>query len=73
MWYSGEELVGWGWAFLPRQVKRNDGSVTDVTGASLSYQLHPDHAEFIDEVIEWYDGAASGLERTALPTTASAG
>jgi ribosomal protein S18 acetylase RimI-like enzyme len=70
LWLSGEELVAWGWAFLPHQVKRNDGSVTDVTGASLSYQVHPGHSELVDEVIEWYDGVAAGLERTALPTAA---
>ncbi len=70
LWFSGNELVAWGWAFLPRQVRRNDGSVTDVTGASLSYQVHPGHTELIDEVIDWYDGVAAGLERTVLPTTA---
>jgi ribosomal protein S18 acetylase RimI-like enzyme len=70
LWFSGEELVAWGWAFLPHQVRRNDGSVTDVTGASLSYQIHPGHTELVDEVIEWYDSVAAGLERTALPTAA---
>jgi ribosomal protein S18 acetylase RimI-like enzyme len=70
LWFSGAELVAWGWAFLPRRVRRNDGSVKDVTGASLSYQVHPDHAALVDEVIEWYDGVAAGLERTALPTAA---
>jgi ribosomal protein S18 acetylase RimI-like enzyme len=70
LWFSGNELVAWGWAFLPRQVRRDDGSVTDVTGASLSYQVHPGHAGLVDEVIEWYDAVAAGLERTALPTTA---
>jgi ribosomal protein S18 acetylase RimI-like enzyme len=70
LWFSGDELVAWGWAFLPRQVKRKDGSVTDVTGASLSYQVRPDHIELIDEVIEWYEGVAAGLERTVLPTDA---
>jgi len=70
LWFSGDELVAWGWAFLPRQMRRDDGSVTDVTGASLSYQVHPDHVHLVDEVIEWYDGVAAGLERTVLPTTA---
>jgi ribosomal protein S18 acetylase RimI-like enzyme len=72
LWYSGDELVAWGWAFLPRHVKRNDGSVRDVTGASLSYQIHPHHTELVDEVIVWYDRVASGLERTVTPTTAEA-
>ena len=70
LWWSGDEPVAWAWAFLPRQVRRNDGSVSQVTGASLSYQIHPDHAELIDEVIAWYDGVAAGLERTVLPTDA---
>lgn len=70
LWFSGAELVAWGWAFLPHQVRRSDGSVMDVTGAFLSYQVHPDHIELVDEVIEWYDGVAAGLERTVLPTAA---
>jgi ribosomal protein S18 acetylase RimI-like enzyme len=70
LWFSGDDVVAWGWAFLPRQVRRSDGSVNDVTGASLSYQVHPDYAELVDDVIDWYDGVAAGLERTALPTSA---
>jgi GNAT superfamily N-acetyltransferase len=70
LWFSGDELVAWGWISLPHQAKRGDGSVTDVPSAFLSYQVHPDHAELIDEVIEWYDVVAAGLERTALPTDA---
>jgi ribosomal protein S18 acetylase RimI-like enzyme len=63
-------LVAWGWAFLPREVRRDNGSVTNVTGASLSYQVHPDHTDLVDEVIEWFDDVAAGLERTVSPTTA---
>ena len=70
LWFSGGELVAWSWAHLPHQVKRNDGSVKDVTGASLTYQVHPGHAELVDEVIEWFDGTAAGLERTVIPSAA---
>jgi ribosomal protein S18 acetylase RimI-like enzyme len=70
LWFSGGELVAWGWAFLPHQVKRGDGSVREITGASLSYQIHPDHTGLADELIEWYDEVAAGLERTVLPTNA---
>jgi ribosomal protein S18 acetylase RimI-like enzyme len=70
LWFSGDDLVAWGWACLPRQVRRSDGSVKDVTGASLTYQVHPDCAELVDEVIDWYDGVAVGLERTVLPSAA---
>jgi hypothetical protein len=72
LWFSGGELVAWGWAFLPHQLRRSDGSVKDVTGAYLAYQVHPDHAGLVDEVIDWYDATAAGLERTVLPSAADA-
>jgi GNAT superfamily N-acetyltransferase len=68
LWFSGGELVGWGWAALPRRLKRNDGSVKDVTDAYLAYQVHPDHAGLVDEVIDWYDGTAADVARTVLPS-----
>jgi ribosomal protein S18 acetylase RimI-like enzyme len=67
LWFSGADLVAWSWAFLPCQVKRSDGSVSDVTGANLTYQVHPGHTGLVDEVIDWYDGVAAGLERTVIP------
>ena len=36
LWFSGADLVGWGWAFLPHQVRRSDGSLKDVTSADLT-------------------------------------
>ena len=72
LWFSGGELVAWGWASLPHRVRRSDGSVKDVTGAYLAYQVHPDHAGLVDEVIDWYDGTAAGIERTVMPSAADA-
>ena len=70
LWFSGRDLVAWSWACLPHQVRRSDGSVKDVTGAYLVYQVHPDHAGLVDEVIDWYDGTAAGIERTVMPSAA---
>lgn len=67
LWFSGGVLVAWAWAYLPHRVRRSDGSVKEVTGASLGYQVHPEHAALVDEVIDWYDTVASGLERSAVP------
>jgi GNAT superfamily N-acetyltransferase len=72
LWFSGGALVAWGWAYLPHQVRRSDGSVTDVTRAYLGYQVHPGHAALVDEVIGWYDAVAAGLERTVMPSAADA-
>ena len=70
LWWSGGEPVAWSWARLPHRVRRSDGSVKDVTGAYLTYQVHPDHAGLVDEVIDWYDGTAADLERTVMPSAA---
>src|SRR5215470_1030415 len=70
LWFSGGELVAWGWAYLPHRVRRSDGSVTDVTRAYLGYQVHPGHAALVDDVISWYDAVAAGLERTVMPHAA---
>jgi GNAT superfamily N-acetyltransferase len=70
LWFSGGDLVAFGWAQLPHQVRRSDGTVKDVTGAYLAYQVDPGHAGLVDEVIDWYDDAAAGLERTVMPSAA---
>ncbi len=70
LWFAGDDLVAWGWARLPRQVRRRDGSVTDVTSAYLAYQVHPGHAGLVDEVIDWFDDVAPGVDRTVLPNAA---
>ncbi|PDP87327.1 GNAT family N-acetyltransferase [Glycomyces fuscus] len=67
LWFSDGELVAWGWAQLPSSVQLSDGTVANATGAYLAYQVHPDHAGLVDEVIDWYDATAPGLERTVLP------
>jgi ribosomal protein S18 acetylase RimI-like enzyme len=67
LWFSGLELVAWAWATLPREVRRSDGSVRNVSGADLAYQVHPDHYGLVDAVIDWYDAVAAGLKRTVIP------
>ena len=70
LWFSARELAAWGWASLPHQERRSDGSVKDLTGAYLTYQVHPDHAGLIDDVIDWYDGTAAGIDRRVMPSAA---
>ncbi|MFL1376808.1 GNAT family N-acetyltransferase [Nocardiopsis protaetiae] len=68
LWFSDGELVAWGWAQLPRWARLSDGTVKEVTGAYLAHQVHPDHAGLLDEVIDWFDATAPGLERAVLPS-----
>lgn len=41
LWFCDGELVAFAWALLPRQMKRNDGSVRDVTGAEVTIRSIP--------------------------------
>jgi GNAT superfamily N-acetyltransferase len=72
LWFAGGDLVAWGWAQLPHRIRRSDGSTKDITGANLVLQVDPGHAALADEVIDWYDAAAAGLERTVSPSAADA-
>jgi GNAT superfamily N-acetyltransferase len=71
LWFDGGELVAWAWVQLPHQVTRNDGSVKAVTGASLTYQVdpdHPSHPALLEEIITWFDALAPDLERAVIPS-----
>ncbi|MFD1149012.1 GNAT family N-acetyltransferase [Saccharothrix hoggarensis] len=70
LWFSGGELVAWGWAHLPHRVRLSDGTVKDVTSAYLAHQVHPHHAGLLDEVIDWYDAVAAGVDRGVRPGAA---
>jgi GNAT superfamily N-acetyltransferase len=66
--YYGGELIGWGWAYLPRRVVRTDGSVTESRKSSLAYQYHPDHPEVFGEVLAWFENVTpDGLDRWVTP------
>ena len=66
LWFSGGDLVAWGWAQLPHRVTRSNGVVKDVTGARLVYQVDPGHAGRVDEVIDWYADIAATLDRAVV-------
>jgi GNAT superfamily N-acetyltransferase len=70
LWFCDDALAAWAWAYLPHQVRRSDGSVKDITGAYLGYQVHPGHAALVDEVIGWYATVAPDIERTVMPRAA---
>ncbi|MEV4278494.1 GNAT family N-acetyltransferase [Actinoplanes xinjiangensis] len=70
LWFSGGRLVAWAWAQLPHRVHRSDGQWRDVTTANLVHQVHPDHADLLDEVIDWYDRTAAHCARTVVPSAA---
>jgi GNAT superfamily N-acetyltransferase len=67
LWFDDGVLVAFAWVFLPHRIGRTDGTVKEVTGADLIYQVDPDHQELVDAVIDWFGDVASGLERSVVP------
>jgi ribosomal protein S18 acetylase RimI-like enzyme len=68
--YNGGELIGWGWAYLPRRVVRTDGSVSESRKSSLAYQYHPDHSEVFGEILAWFENVTpDDLDRYVTPPT----
>jgi len=56
LWFDAEgRLVAWGWARMPFHVVRTNGAEKDVTDISVTFQVHPDHEELVDEVIAWFE------------------
>jgi hypothetical protein len=70
LWFSGGDLAGWGWAFLPYQVMRSDGRLLDVASAGLTWQVHPDSPHLLDDILDWYDAEAAQADRRATVTAA---
>lgn len=63
-------LDAWAWMYLPYTVRRTDGSTSTSTSADLIWQVHPDHPELLDEILDWYAAQAAGLDRCITPQDA---
>ena len=47
LWELDGSVVAWGWAQLP---------------GALDFLVHPNYPQLADEVLEWFDGVATGME-----------
>ncbi|RWM33102.1 GNAT family N-acetyltransferase [Mesorhizobium sp.] len=63
LWFERGRLIGWGWAHLPYRVARGDGTPLEVKTANLIWQVHPDRAALLPEILDWYDDVAGGVDR----------
>ncbi len=67
---GSDRLDAWAWVYLPYTVRRSDGSTATSTNAELIWQVHPDHPELLDEILDWYAAEAAGLDRVITPQDA---
>lgn len=63
LWYADGALVGWGWVYLPYRVARSDGQFLEVRNANLAWQVHPEHPQVLDDILDWYDTEAGTADR----------
>lgn len=63
-------LDAWAWVTLPFTMPRSDGSVATSHRANLTWQVHPDHPELLDEILEWYAEQAADIDRCITPQDA---
>lgn len=63
-------LDAWAWVYLPYTVTRSDGSTATSHSADLVWQVHPDHPELLDEILDWYAEQAADLDRVIMPQDA---
>ncbi len=62
----------WAWAQLPFSVTRTNGSVGTAHSANLTWQVHPDRPDLLDEILLWYAEQAEGIDRCVIPQDADA-
>jgi GNAT superfamily N-acetyltransferase len=60
-WRVDGVLAGWGWVHLPR---------TSGDPAELIWQTDPGRPELLDEILDWYDEAAAGVDRSVVVQSA---
>ncbi|KUM27742.1 GCN5 family acetyltransferase [Mesorhizobium loti] len=72
LWFAGGRLAAWGWAHLPYQLPRDDGTLRESKTANLLWQAHPDSAALLSEILDWYDDVAGGGDRLLTVQSADA-
>lgn len=68
--FWGDE--GWGWIRRPYRVRRSDGEFLEVRTATLGWQTHPSRPDLLDEILDWYDAEAAGVDRNVVCEAANA-
>lgn len=71
LWHDDAgRLVGFGWACLPYTRPWGDGTVRESNDAFLRWLVHPDRPELFNEVLDWFDDVADGLDRLVITQSA---
>jgi GNAT superfamily N-acetyltransferase len=61
-WFDGDESIAWGGISAPEMI-RVAVDRWEMSATTLDWQIHPDHGNLLDEVLEWFDDSAAGAQR----------
>ena len=70
LWMAEGRLAAWGWVHLPYRIARPDGTIREAEQASLTWQTHPDRADLLPEILDWYDDVAGGGDQLLVVQSA---
>jgi GNAT superfamily N-acetyltransferase len=70
MWFVDDRLAAWGWVHLPYRVLRGDGTLREAKRANLTWQTHPDRADLLTGILDWYDDVAGDFDRSTTVQSA---
>jgi ribosomal protein S18 acetylase RimI-like enzyme len=69
LWYEGERAVAWGVISPPTRMRISEER-WEMSNAGLVWQVHPEHAQLLDDVLDWFAAEAPGVPReTSVRTT----
>jgi ribosomal protein S18 acetylase RimI-like enzyme len=72
LWFDGDLIAAWGWFSAPEMIRVADDR-WELSPTSLVWQVHPDHPELLDDVLEWFDHEAGGAHRCVTARAADRG
>lgn len=71
LWTHGGSTAAWGWVFAPMTTILS-ATTTRSEPTTLVWQVHPDRADFLDEVLDWFEAEAPGVVRQTTARRADA-
>lgn len=71
LWYEDSRVVGWGVIFPPTMT-RVTADRMELSKAGLVWQVHPDHPDLLDDILDWFGAEPPGGARQTFTRAGNA-
>ena len=71
LWHAGSDVTGWGIIFPPTKI-RVTADRMELSKAGLVWQVHPEHGEVLDDILDWFAAETRGTARQTSLRSADA-